>query len=87
MAESYQAFYRRSIEQPDAFWAEQARMIDWHRPFERVLDDSRRLFARWFVGGQTNLCYNAVDRHLATRADQLALIWISTEVDQRKTYT
>jgi propionyl-CoA synthetase len=87
MAESYQAFYRRSIEQPDAFWAEQARMIDWHRPFESVLDDSRRLFARWFVGGQTNLCYNAVDRHLATRADQLALIWISTEVDQRKTYT
>jgi len=87
MAESYQAFYRRSIEQPDAFWAEQARMIDWQRPFERVLDDSRRLFARWFVGGQTNLCYNAVDRHLATRADQLALIWISTEVDQRKTYT
>jgi propionyl-CoA synthetase len=87
MAESYRAFYRRSIEQPDVFWAEQARMVDWHRPFERVLDDSRPLFARWFVGGYTSLCHNAVDRHLGTRADQLALVWISTEVDQQKTYT
>jgi propionyl-CoA synthetase len=87
MAESYQAFYHRSIAQPDVFWAEQAGMVDWHRPFERVLDDSRPLFPRWFVGGQTNLCHNAVDRHLGTRADQLALVWISTEVDQQKTYT
>jgi propionyl-CoA synthetase len=87
MVESYRDFYRRSIDQPDAFWAEQARLVDWHRPFERVLDYRRPPFARWFVGGQTNLCHNAVDRHLSTRSDQLALVWISTEVDQQKSYT
>jgi len=87
MAQSYRNFYRRSIDQPDAFWAEQARLVHWHRPFERVLDYSRPPFARWFVGGQTNLCYNAVDRHLPARSDQLALVWISTEVDQQESYT
>jgi len=87
MAASYQDFYQRSINQRDAFWAEQARLVDWHEPFERVLDYSRPPFARWFVGGQTNLCHNAVDRHLSTRPDQPALVWISTEVDQQKTYT
>jgi propionyl-CoA synthetase len=87
MAESYQAVYRRSLEQRDAFWAEQAKRVDWHKPFERVLDDSRPPFSRWFGGGETNLCHNAVDRHLATRPDQLALLWISTEVDQQKRYT
>ena len=87
MAERYQDFYRRSIEQPDAFWTEQAQLIDWQRPFDRVLDYSRPPFARWFVGGQTNLCHNAIDRHLAARGDQLALVWISTEVDQQKSYT
>jgi propionyl-CoA synthetase len=87
MAERYAAFYRRSVEQPDEFWAEQARLIHWQQPFQRVLDDSRPLFARWFVGGRTNLCYNAADRHLTERADQPALVWISTEVDQQKSYT
>ena len=87
MAGAYRDFYRRSIDQQELFWAEQALLVDWHEPFERVLDDSRPPFARWFVGGRTNLCHNAVDRHLAKRPDQLALVWISTEVDQRKTYT
>jgi len=87
MAASYRDFYQRSMDQRDAFWAEQARLVEWHRPFERVLDYSRPPFARWFVGGQTNLCHNAVDRHLSKRPDQPALVWISTEVDQQKTYT
>src|SRR5262245_2517780 len=87
MAASYRDFYRRSIEQPETFWAEQARLIEWHRPFERVLDYGRPPFARWFVGGQTNLCHNALDRHLAARGDQPALVWISTEVDQQKSFT
>ncbi len=87
MAASYRDFYHGSIDQRDAFWAEQARLIDWHQPFERVLDYSRPPFTRWFVGGRTNLCHNAVDRHLSTRPDQRALVWISTEVDQQKTYT
>ncbi|KGM54135.1 propionyl-CoA synthetase [Lysobacter daejeonensis GH1-9] len=75
----YEEFYRRSIEQPEAFWAEQAEAIYWHRVPDRILDDSRPPFRKWFVGGETNLCYNAVDRHLKARADQLALVTISTE--------
>ena len=81
---NYADFYRRSIEQPDAFWAEQARLIHWQRPFDAVCDYSRPPFAKWFVGGQTNLCHNAIDRHLVDRPDQNALIWVSTEVDQER---
>ena len=83
----YQDFYDRSIAQPDTFWAEQASRIDWVKPFKKVCDFSKPPFAKWFVGGETNLCYNAIDRHLATRADQNALVWISTEVEQTKAYT
>src|SRR5712692_7856982 len=84
---TYRDFYQRSIEDPQAFWAEQAKVVDWHRPFARVVDDSRTPLMRWFVGGETNLCHNAVDRHLAARAAQPALVWISTEVDQQKQYS
>ena len=84
---TYKEFHARSIEDRDAFWSEQARMIDWQAPPERTLDDSRPPFARWFVGGRTNLCHNAVDRHLPARAEQPALIYISTEVEAEKTYT
>ena len=82
-----EAFHRRSLEDREGFWAEQARLIDWHQPFERVLDDSRLPFVRWFVGGQTNLCHNAVDRHLAAQGDSPALIWVSTEVDAERIYS
>jgi propionyl-CoA synthetase len=84
---TYRDFHRRSIEQRDQFWAAEARRIDWHRPFDQVLDYSRPPFARWFVGGRTNLCHNAVDRHLAARGDQEALVWISTEVEQTKAFS
>jgi len=84
---SYSRFHRRSIEQPDAFWAEQAKLIDWHKPFGKVLDYSRPPFAKWFVGGETNLCHNAIDRHLPARAGQKALVYVSTEVDQERSYT
>ena len=84
---TYQEFHRRSIAQPAAFWREQAQLIDWHKPFGQVLDYSRPPFARWFVGGETNLCHNAVDRHLKDRADQRALIFVSTETGDNKTYT
>jgi propionyl-CoA synthetase len=84
---TYREFHGRSIEDRENFWAEEAKLVHWQRPFERVLDYSRPPFARWFVGGETNLCYNAIDRHLATRGDQKALIWISTEVDQQKEFT
>jgi propionyl-CoA synthetase len=84
---SYKDFHRRSIEDREGFWREQAQLIHWHKPFDRVLDYSRPPFSKWYVGGETNLCHNAVDRHLAARAEQKALVWISTEVDQQKAYT
>ncbi|HKI65600.1 MAG TPA: propionate--CoA ligase [Burkholderiales bacterium] len=84
---SYRDFHRRSLEQRDAFWAEQAKLVDWHKRFGSVLDYSRPPFAKWFVGGETNLCHNAIDRHLAARAEQKALVYISTEVDQERSYT
>ena len=86
-AMNYADFHRRSIDDRDAFWAEQARSIHWHKPFTQVCDYSQPPFARWFVGGQTNLCHNAVDRHAATHPERNALIWVSTEVDQERIYT
>ena len=83
----YASFYRRSIEEPEAFWAEQAQAIDWQRPFDRVMDASRPPFVDWYVGGRTNLCHNAVDRHLAARAGQNALIFVSSETGEEKTYS
>jgi propionyl-CoA synthetase len=80
-------FYRRSIDDRDGFWAEQARLIDWKRQPETICDYSSPPFARWFAGGTTNLCHNAVDRHLKDRAEQPALIFVSTETDTERTYT
>ncbi|PIT77748.1 propionate--CoA ligase [Limnohabitans sp. B9-3] len=80
-------FHRRSIEDRDAFWSEQAQLIDWQTKPQQICDYSNPPFAKWFVGGTTNLCHNAVDRHLADRADQAALIFVSTETDQEHTYT
>jgi propionyl-CoA synthetase len=87
MGAKYDALYRRSIDEKDAFWGEQAKLIDWHKPFGKVLDYSKPPFAKWFNGGETNLCYNAIDRHLKDRGDQRALIYISTETNQEKIYS
>ncbi len=74
----YAEIYRRSLEDPEGFWAEQAEAIDWERRWERVLDDSNPPFYRWFQGGVLNTCWNAVDRHVeAGRGDQPALIYDS----------
>jgi len=83
----YESFHRRSIEDRDGFWRDEARLVDWQTPFTQVLDYSRPPFARWFVGGRTNLCHNAVDRHLVQRKDQAALIYLSTETGQQAQYT
>ncbi len=80
-------FHRRSLADREGFWAEQAQLIDWQTPFTQVCDYSNPPFARWFVGGRTNLCHNAVDRHAATHPDRRALIWVSTEVDQEVVYS
>ncbi len=83
----YAEFYKKSINQRDAFWSEQTRLIDWQQAPRQICDYSQPPFARWFVGGTTNLCHNAVDRHLKDRAEQAALIFVSTETDQEVTYS
>ena len=84
---AYADFYRQSIDHRDAFWSEQAQLIDWKTQPQQVCDYSKPPFAKWFVGGTTNLCHNAVDRHLATRASQAALVAISTETDTERSYS
>ena len=84
---AYADFYRRSLEDRDAFWAEQASLIDWQTPPQQICDNSNPPFTRWFAGGKTNLCHNAVDRHLAERGAQPALIFVSSETDQEHVCT
>ena len=84
---AYTDFYQRSINEPDAFWREQAGLIDWFKLPEQMCDYSNPPFAKWFVGGTTNLCHNAVDRHLADRAYQPAVVFVSTETNTEKTYS
>ena len=84
---TYKEYHAKSLRDPASFWSEKASLIDWQQPFSQVLDYSNPPFAKWFVGGTTNLCHNAVDRHLATRGDHPALIYVSTETGDEKTYT
>jgi propionyl-CoA synthetase len=84
---SYKEFYKRSIDKPEEFWAEQAQLVDWQTPYSKVCDYSRPPFVKWFSGGKTNLCHNAVDRHAAKRPNDRALIYISTETDEEVVYT
>ncbi len=83
----YQSFYRYSIENPEAFWREQADLIYWDKKFDQVLDYSNPPFARWYVGGKTNLCFNAVDRHLSNRKSQKGLVFISSETEEVREYS
>ncbi len=76
---NYADHYQHSIDDPEGYWSKEAQRIDWHRPFTQVVDYSKPPFANWFVGGETNLCHNAVDRWVATQGDKPALIAISTE--------
>lgn len=84
---SYKTVHAQSIQDPQTFWGEEAKHIHWEKPFDTVLEYSKPPFAHWFKGGLTNLCYNAVDRHLAERGEQIALVAVSTETDIEKAYT
>ncbi|NCA69883.1 MAG: propionyl-CoA synthetase [Sphingobacteriia bacterium] len=85
---TYQAVYDRSMKDPESFWAEAARLIDWDRPWDQVLDDSAAPLYRWFAGGMLNTCHNAVDRHVAAgRGDQPAIIHDSPVTGSRTTIT
>ena len=84
----FDEIYRRSLDEPEEFWAEAAKEIDWVEPWERVLDDSRAPFFRWFTGGRMNTCANALDRHVeGGRADQPALIYDSPVTDTKAVLT
>lgn len=84
---NFAEIYKNSIEQPQAFWDGEAKLIDWQQPYSDVLDYSKPPFTQWFVGGKTNLCHNAVDRWVATQGDKAALIAISTETGTEKVYS
>ena len=83
----YAETYRHSIENPESFWGDEAKVIEWKEPFTRVLDDSRAPLLRWFVDGTTNICHNALDRHLDTRGEQTALIYLSSETNTETIYS
>ena len=75
----YESLYRESLESPEAFWAKQARdRLDWIAPFSQVKDtsfDAKDLHVRWFADGKLNVSANCLDRHLAKRAEQTAILW------------
>ena len=80
----YESLYRKSLQDPQSFWAEQAAELEWYQPWEKVLDDSNPPFFKWFVGGKTNIVHNALDRHMHTfRKNKLALIWEGEPGDVR----
>jgi propionyl-CoA synthetase len=80
--------YRRSMDDPDGFWAEAAKDIVWTKPWDKVLDDSNPPFYRWFPGGELNTCYNALDRHVDEgNGDRAALIYDSPVTDTTASFT
>ncbi|MDQ7969064.1 MAG: propionate--CoA ligase [Oxalicibacterium faecigallinarum] len=85
--ESHRTLLEQSLQHPEEFWDEQARRIEWRTPYARVLDHSHAPFTRWFVGGTTNLCYNAIDRHLTERGTQTALVNVSSETGETRRYS
>jgi acetyl-CoA synthetase len=79
--------WEKSVKNPQEFWAEKAKAIDWFKPFDKVLDDSNPPFYKWFSGGTLNIAYNALDRHVKTqRKNKLAYIW-EGELGETKTYS
>jgi propionyl-CoA synthetase len=85
---SYNDLYRRSLDDPEGFWAEAAQDIDWYSPPKQICDDSRPPFTRWFTGGTLNTSHNALDRHVdGGRADQLALVYDSPVTGRVQTLT
>jgi propionyl-CoA synthetase len=84
----YRTLYRRSLDNPEEFWAEAATDLVWSKPWDKVLDDSDAPFYQWYTGGEFNTCYNALDRHCeAGRFDQAALIYESPVTGQARTYS
>ena len=86
--EEYKALHKRSIEDPEGFWAEVASELHWFKKWDTVLNDSEKPFFKWFEGGKTNICYNCVDRHLdGPNRDKPAIVWEGEPGDESKTLT
>ena len=85
--DKYAHFYQKSLNLPEEFWREQSLLIDWKTSPLEILNYQNPPFAKWFAGGTTNLCHNAVDRHLPAQENSPALIFVSTETDVEKVYT
>ena len=82
----YRAMYQRSVDDPNGFWAEQAKRIDWIKPFTKVKNTSFNapVSIKWFEDGTLNVSANCLDRHLATRGDQVAIIWEGDDPARRR---
>ena len=86
--EEYKKLYKRSIEDMEGFWGEQAKSIDWFKPYDKVWEKTDLFPGKWFVGGKLNVAYNCIDRHVkAGNGDRVAIIWEADEPGQAKTYT
>ena len=83
----YRAHFQASIDDPAAFWAEAAKAVSWTKEPDRVLDDSRPPFYRWFPDAELNTCFNALDRHIDERGDQAALIYDSPVTGTKKIFS
>jgi len=88
MASTYEDVYRRSMRNPEGFWAAAAEDIYWDRRWDKVFDDSRPPYYRWFTGGRLNTCFNALDVHIERgRGKQLALVYDSPVTGTVRAYT
>jgi acetyl-CoA synthetase len=88
--EQYQAQYQQSVTEPDAFWGEQGKILDWIKPYTRVKNTSfapGNISIKWYEDGTLNLAANCLDRHLAERGDQTAIIWEGDDASQSKNIT
>ena len=89
MSQSYDDLHAQSIKDPESFWAEAAKAIDWFKPWDNVLDPEDSEFPRrWFRGAETNTCFNALDRHVAAgRGEQVAIYYDSPITDSKRSIT
>ena len=86
--EKYEEMYKQSIDDPENFWAEQAKKVDWTKKWDKVMDyDFNTADIKWYLGGKLNVTYNCIDRHLEERGDQKAIIWESDDPNLDKAYT
>lgn len=90
-AEQYKTLYKQSIDDPEAFWGEQAeKFLSWSKPWDKVMDysfDAKDLYIKWFQGGTLNVAYNCIDRHLESKGDQTAIIWEGDDPNDDKKIT